>query len=143
MNDQPFDIISFTAHKQRYFHAATQKEDWMSDEYVAHTDLDIPMGHSRYGGVVADLPEGITPPDGLEFAAQLDLAQFAPHDKSGCLPTSGQLIVFADISSDLGIVFYADVPNDKLIRHIIEDQENFEEGETDQNVTCSGIISKR
>jgi len=128
MNNQPFNIIAFTAQKPKYFPASKEKEDWMKEDYVPHTEIDIPLGQSRYGGPVIDLPEGITPPDGLEFAAQLDLAQFAPHDKSGLLPKSGQLIIFADISSDLGTVIYADVPNDKLVRHIIEHEENFWEG---------------
>ncbi len=128
MNDKPFDIIAFTAQTFRYFPASTGKQDWMEDNYIAHTEIDIPLGHSRYGGPVMDLPEGITPSDGLEFAAQLDLTQFAPHDKSGLLPKSGQLIIFADISSDLGTVIYADVPNDKLLRHIVEHEENFWDG---------------
>lgn len=128
MTNTPFDIIAFTAQKPKYFPASMEKEDWMEDDYVAHTEIDIPLGQSRYGGPVVDLPEGIEAPDGLEFAAQLDLAQFAPHDKSGLLPKSGQLIIFADISSDLGTVIYADVPNDKLVRHIVEQEENFWEG---------------
>ncbi len=128
MNNKPFDIIAFTAKASRYFPASIGKQDWMEDNYVPHTEIDIPLGHSRYGGPVIDLPEGMMPPDGLEFAAQLDLAQFAPRDKNGLLPKSGQLIIFADISSDLGMVIHADVPNDKLVRHIVEHEENFWDG---------------
>lgn len=69
-----FDIISFTADKRRYFPASMNKESWMSEEYVKHTDIEIKLGQSRYGGPIVDLPENVKHPVGLRFVAQLDLA---------------------------------------------------------------------
>jgi uncharacterized protein YwqG len=120
-----FDIISFTADNKQYYPASMTKESWMPDTYVKHTDIKIPIGHSRYGGPVIDLPKGIEHPKGLQFAGQLDLAKFSPFDKTGLLPKTGQLIFFADILNDKGKVIYADVPNDSLIRKINEHDDNF------------------
>ena len=123
--NQKFDIISFTADNKQYYPASMAKESWMPDTYVKHTDIEIPIGHSRYGGPVIDLPKGIGHPKGLRFAGQLDLAKFSPFDKTGLLPKTGQLIFFADISNGRGKVIYADVPNDSLIRTINEHEDNF------------------
>ena len=132
-----FQIIRFTADKRRYLPASMPRESWMGDEYVKHTDIDIELGQSRYGGPVIDLPEGFVHPLGLRFAAQLDLAKFSPFDRTGLLPQTGQLIFFADIISENGIVFYVDVSNDKLIRHIFEHDDNFFYG-----VLIDGIFSE-
>lgn len=86
------------------------------------------MGHSRYGGPVVDLPENVTYPDDMQFAAQIDLRKFSPFDKSGLLPKTGQLIFFANIRKDTGKVIYADVDNSKLIRTIKEHTEDFFSG---------------
>jgi uncharacterized protein YwqG len=64
-------------------------------------------------------------PAGLRFAAQLDLAQFSPHDKTGLLPRTGQLLFFADIASETGQVLYTEVPNDQLVRVVREHEDNF------------------
>lgn len=120
-----FDIISFTADNKQYYPASMKKESWMPDSYVKHTDIEIPLGHSRYGGPVIDLPNGIEHPEGLRFAAQLDLARLSPFDKTGLLPKTGQLIFFADILNDTGKVIYADVTNNSLVRVIREHEDNF------------------
>ena len=120
-----FDIISFTADNKQYYPASMKKESWMPDSYVKHTDIEIPLGHSRYGGPVIDLPNGIEHPEGLRFAAQLDLAKLSPFDKTGLLPKTGQLIFFADILNDTGKVIYADVTNNSLVRLIREHEDNF------------------
>lgn len=44
------------------------------------------------------------------------------------LPKSGQLIFFADITENTGKVIYADVSNNKFVRHIVEHEDNFFEG---------------
>lgn len=123
--NQEFDIISFTADNKQYYPASMAKENWMPNSYVKHTDIEIPIGHSRYGGPVLDLPKGIEVPEGLRFAAQLDLAKLSPFDKNGLLPKTGQLIFFADILNETGKVIYADVSNDSLIRIINEHEDNF------------------
>jgi len=123
--DKTFDIIRFTADNKQYYPASMKRESWMPDTYIKHTELKIPLGQSRYGGPIVDLPQGIEYPEELRFAAQLDLSRFAPFDKSGLLPKTGQLIFFADILNDTGKVIYADEPNESLIRIVKEHQENF------------------
>lgn len=100
----------------------------MGDEYVKHTELDIPLGQSRYGGPVFDLPKGVEVPEGMRFAAQLDLSVISKHDILGILPECGQLIIFADIMSGSGKVVYADVSNESLNRNILEHEDNFWDG---------------
>jgi hypothetical protein len=93
-----FDIIRFTADKTLYYGASIEMPKILLDtgHYTKHTEVYIPLGHSRYGGPIVDLPPGIEYPNGLHFAAQLDLSKFAPFDKSGLLPKSGQLLFFAN-----------------------------------------------
>lgn len=102
-----------------------ERESWMPDTFIKHTDLEIPLGHSRYGGPIVDLPPGIDYPEELRFAGQLDLSVLSPFDKSGLLPGTGQLIFFADIVNETGKVIYADIPNESLIRITKEHKDNF------------------
>lgn len=125
MYDKPFDIIKFYADKRQYFPAYLGRQSWMKESDVLHTEIDIPLGHSRYGGPIIDLPIGVEPPEGLYYAGQIDLALFSPFDKTGLLPKTGQLIFFVDIMTDTGKVIYADVPNKELVRHIVEHDNNF------------------
>lgn len=130
MNEETvFHIIRFAPQGPRYYGASIEL-GWQPEpgEYVKHTEVDMPLGHSRYGGPVVDLPPGVAHPAGLRFAAQLDLGQVASHDTSGLLPTTGQLYFFADLLSDQGRVLYADVSNDQLIRTIQEHEDHFFEG---------------
>ncbi|MGL4581634.1 MAG: DUF1963 domain-containing protein [Flavobacterium sp.] len=128
MYNKTFEIIKFYAHKHQYIPTSIGIEDWMPDHYILHTDIDIPLGQSRYGGPVIDLPKGIEHPENLRYAGQIDLAKFSPFDKTGLLPKTGQLIFFADIMTDTGKVIYADVANDELVRHIVEHEDNFYSG---------------
>ncbi|MEH0152997.1 DUF1963 domain-containing protein [Limibacter armeniacum] len=128
MKKQVFDIISLAPSNKRYFPAYMKKEDWMGEEYVKYTELEIPLGHSRYGGPVIDLPEGVQVPQGMRFAAQLDLSEISKYDVAGRLPKKGQLIFFSDIMSDSGKVLYTTVANENLCRNIIEHEDNFWEG---------------
>lgn len=125
---QKFDIISFTADPREYYPASMEHKNWMPGNYVKHTEMNIPLGQSRYGGPLVDLPTGFAYPDDLRFAAQLDLSKFSPFDKSDLLPKKGQLIFFADIMNDTGKVIYADVPNDQLVRVTKEHEDNFFSG---------------
>ncbi len=125
---QIFDIISFTADEKEYYPASMERQNWMTDNNVKHTDIDIALGQSRYGGPVVDLPIGMEYPEGLRFAAQLDMATVSPFDKTGLLPKKGQLIFFADIRNDIGKVFYADVPNEELVRVTKEHEDDFFSG---------------
>jgi uncharacterized protein YwqG len=123
-----YEIISFEADNKRYYPASMEKMSFMGDEYVKHTDIDIPPGKSRYGGPVIDLPKGVEHPAGYRFVAQLDMKEFAPFDKSFLLPHTGHLYIFADIINNTGTIIYADVINGELIRHIVEHEDNFWDG---------------
>ncbi|MBE8715535.1 DUF1963 domain-containing protein [Sphingobacterium hungaricum] len=125
---QVFEIIRFTADKRQYYPASMEHESWMPENYVKHTEIEIPLGHSRYGGPVVDLPNGVEYPQDLQFAGQLDLSKFSAFDKSGLLPKTGQLIFFADLMEEKGKVIYADVPNEKLVRITREHEDNFYSG---------------
>lgn len=141
-----FDIIRFTGDKTFYYGASIEMPDIMlqSGDYKKHTDVHIPLGHSRYGGPVVDLPAGVEYPSGLCFAAQLDLSKFSPFDKTGLLPKSGQLIIFADIRTDTGKVIYADIPNTDLVRHIREHEDDFYAGMlVDQIFADTETLSER
>jgi uncharacterized protein YwqG len=123
--DKVFDIISFTANEKQYYPASMKRENWMPDSFVKHTEVEIALGQSRYGGPIADLPKDIEHPKNLRFAGQFDLSKFSPFDKSGLLPKTGQLIFFADVINAIGKVIYADVPNESLIRTIKEHEDFF------------------
>ena len=125
---QIFEIISFTADDREYYPASMELENWMPDNFVKHTEIDIALGQSRYGGPIVDLPPGVQYPENLRFAAQLDLSKFSPYDKSGLLPKKGQLIFFAEIMNDTGKVIYADVANEELVRTTKEHEDNFYTG---------------
>jgi uncharacterized protein YwqG len=127
-NEKEFEIIRFIPDSKRYYPASMERESWMRGVYVNHTEIEIPIGKSRYGGPVFDLPKSLEYPDGFRFAAQLDLAEFSPFDKTGLLPKTGQLIFFSDLMSGTGKVIYANVPNEELIRHTIEHEDNFWDG---------------
>jgi Domain of unknown function (DUF1963) len=129
-NTKTFDIIRFTGDKTRYYGASIEMPDILLQygNYKKHTEVDIPLGHSRYGGPVLDLPPGFVQPDGFRFAAQLDLSQFAPFDKHHLLPQSGHIFVFADIIHDTGKVIFADIPTADLVRHFVEHDDNFYSG---------------
>lgn len=129
-NEKVFDIIRFTGDKTLYYGASIEMPDILLEEgnYKKHTEVEIPLGHSRYGGPVVDLPPGVEYPEGFYFAAQLDLSKFSPFDKTGLLPKFGQLIFFADIRTDTGKVIYADIDNKDLIRHVKEHEEDFFSG---------------
>ncbi len=128
MQKQKFDIVSLAPAVNRYFPESMEKEDWMGDEYVKFTDLEIPLGHSRYGGPVIDLPSDVHFPPGMRFAAQLNLSEISKYDASGLLPEKGHLIFFADMISDKGKVFYSRESNENLQRQIVEHEGNFWDG---------------
>ncbi|MGI4875201.1 MAG: DUF1963 domain-containing protein [Janthinobacterium lividum] len=127
---QTYDIIEFTAQPGQYYGDSIKMSKLVlqSGNYVKASAKNIPLGHSRYGGPVADLPPGVAYPPELRLAAQLDLAVFAPHDKTGLLPKTGQLLFFAHPRDDRGQVLYADVPNDELVRVVRDHEDNFYSG---------------
>lgn len=140
-----FEIISFTADSKYYYPASLPRESFMDENWVKHTDMQIEMGQSRYGGPVIDLPDNITFPKDLYFVAQLDLSRFSPFDKYGLLPSSGQLYFFADIrSGNVGKVIYSDVSNANLIRHVVEHTEDFFSGKLIEKIfSTTETLSQR
>jgi len=89
-----FKTIVFTPPKNRYYPASVDISGFDDGTYIKHTEMEIPLGQSRYGGPIADLPKGVTCPKGMTFAAQLDLAAIAPFDQESRLPKTGQLLFF-------------------------------------------------
>ncbi len=55
---------------------------------------EMPLGQSRIGGPVVDLPPGFQPPDDLFFVAQLDLAWLGPADSGELLPDNRGFLYF-------------------------------------------------
>jgi hypothetical protein len=125
--EEKYDIIRFTAGEFLYYGASIELPQILLDkgDYTKHTEVSIPLGYSRYGGPVVDLPPGMDYPVGLNFAAQLDLSKFSPFDRSGLLPKSGQLYFFANIRNGTGKVIYVDISNNELVRHIKEHEDDF------------------
>lgn len=145
-NNNTFDIIRFTGDKTRYYGASIEMPDILLEagNYKKHNEVNIPLGHSRYGGPIVDLPTGVEYPKGLFFAAQLDLSKFSPFDKTGLLPKTGQLIFFADIRTDTGKVIFANISNSNLVRHIKEHEDNFFSGMlVDQVFAYTETLSER
>ncbi|NRA63430.1 MAG: DUF1963 domain-containing protein [Pseudobacteriovorax sp.] len=101
------------------------RSSWMPNSWVKHTEITIPMGHSRYGGPIIDMPPHVARPVDLEFVAQINLGEFSKFDKKDLLPKTGQLIVFADIRKDKGLVIYTDTSSEQLVRHIHEHESDF------------------
>ena len=129
-----FEIISFEAAEKRYYPASVELGSLDDGNYLPHHALDLPLGHSRYGGPIIDLPPGLEHPAALRFAAQIDLSTIAPHDRSGLLPPRGQLLFFCDPVADTGRVIYADVDNHQLHRIIVEHEDSFWDGVLIQSV---------
>ena len=127
MTDETYNIIRFTGQNRQYYGDSIVLPEALlaAGNWVKVSEITIAPGQSRYGGPVVDLPPGETYPNGLLFAAQLDLAVFSPHDVSGLLPKTGQLIFFADSYAETGQVIYADIPNDQLVRVSKEHEEMF------------------
>ena len=85
MQDRTYPIIRFTASGKEYHGDSVHMPDVLrqSGKYVPLREMAIPLGTSRYGGPVVDLPPGASYPEGMLFAAQIDLAQAAPKGKQG------------------------------------------------------------
>lgn len=120
-----FNIIELIPDSKAYFPNSMKKEYWMEENWVKQSEIEIPIGKSRYGGSVIDLPPNVEIPKGMRFAGQLDLSEVSKYDKDNMLPKSGQLLFFADIRKDEGKVIYRDVKNEALTRIIEEHEDNF------------------
>lgn len=128
MIDKTFDIIELVADKKHYYPSSMEKETWMDDNWVKVQDIKIPLGQSRYGGCIIDIPKGFEIPKGMRFAGQLDLKIASQFDPQQRLPKTGQLLFFADIITGIGKVVYCKCRNDELERVIEEHEDNFFSG---------------
>ncbi|KFF03470.1 DUF1963 domain-containing protein [Flavobacterium reichenbachii] len=130
MKQEIFDIIELRPEAKHYYGDSLKMPDILLKDgtLVKAGTIEIPLGHSRYGGPIADLPKDFEYPNDLRFAGQLDLKQIALHDKSELLPKSGHLFFFADIMEDKGLVVYADLDNNELVRVVKDHEDNFFEG---------------
>lgn len=128
MKGKTFEVIELTADDKNYYPNSIERQSWIDDNWVKANDMEIPLGQSRYGGCIIDLPKGIEMPKGMRFAGQLDLKTVSQFDTQNRLPQTGQLLFFADIMTDTGKVIYCDVANDKLERVVVEHEDNFFSG---------------
>lgn len=155
LREEIFNIIAIEPGEKEYYPSQEEinsfKEYWTEDELktkVVYTDMEIPLGHSRYGGPVIDVPkDGVFPIDRskfdypkndiakdgfdanyMRFVAQLDLSRISPFDKEDVLPKRGQLYFFADIYNEKCQVFYIDVRNEELERIVVKHEDNFYSG---------------
>ncbi|MEO0585179.1 MAG: DUF1963 domain-containing protein [Bacteroidota bacterium] len=123
-----FEIIRLIAGEKRYYPTSVDLGILDDGNYIKHDEIDIPLGKSRYGGPIIDLPPDIAHPEGLRFVCQLDLGEISKHDKRDLLPKTGQLIIFCDIMTEKGKIYYANILNEDLKRTIVEHEDNFWDG---------------
>ena len=101
--DRTYDIIRLVL----------SEEDYNCDNY---SDSDIPMGCSRIGGPVVDLPKDIIYPEDYYFMAQLNCSKMKQFDKIGLLPESGFLYFFINENLDDGHVYHTSKTRKSLHR---------------------------
>jgi hypothetical protein len=127
-----YDMIWFTPDSARYAPPSIVEEfrqEFGLPRYLSYDKVDIPMGKSRVGGPVVDLPPGLEYPDELFFTAQFDMTVFSLFDKTGLLPRSGFLYFFyASRPKERGAVLHADVDRSALRRVVREHDKDFFSG---------------
>ena len=112
---ETYDIIKLTLSKDEYD----------SDNYL---EIDIPMGCSRIGGPVVDLPNDIEYPKDYYFMAQLNCTEIKSFDKVGLLPEKGFIYFFTRNYLQEGYVFYTPKDKESLHRVTKEHEENYYSG---------------
>jgi uncharacterized protein YwqG len=126
-----FDIIRFTPSNEEYYPSIIDKDKFSkysrneAKRNIYYHELEIPLGKSRIGGCVIDVPKGFEFPENMFFAAQLDLSEFSKFDKINVLPKKGFLYFFCDKYGVTGKVIFVDVENSELERIIKEEHEQF------------------
>lgn len=89
-------------------------------EYDNYKEIDVPLGASRIGGPVVDLPEDIKYPDGYYFMAQLNCKELKEYDELNLLPSNGFLYFFVKNYGETGIVLYSPKDTKELKRVVKE-----------------------
>ncbi|MBH1972079.1 MAG: DUF1963 domain-containing protein [Moraxellaceae bacterium] len=82
-----------------------------------YKSLVIPMGKSRIGGSVVDIPPNIEYPQDTSFVAQLNCEDISKHDKLNLLPKKGFIYIFTT-NLQKGFVFYSSADVSQLERVI-------------------------
>ncbi|MCT4565464.1 MAG: YwqG family protein [Maledivibacter sp.] len=121
-----YEIIRFSADKKKY-KPKFLKGGSGDHQYIDYDEINIPIGKSRVGGPVVDLPEDIEYPEDMYFAAQFNLQEFSKYDKNDLLPDTGFLYIFVDDSLE-GKVVYSNCDINQLRRVIKEHSGQFSEG---------------
>jgi uncharacterized protein YwqG len=109
---------------KKYFPNKTADEERKKSEegYDNYLELIIPLGCSRIGGPVVDLPDDIDYPDGYTFMAQINCSDIKSFDKDGLLPENGFLYFFVKDYNNDGIVYYSD-KDISLLKRVIKEHE--------------------
>lgn len=89
-------------------------------EYDNYKEINIPLGASRIGGPVVDLPEDINYPEEYYFMAQLNCSELKKYDELNLLPPKGFLYFFVKNDGDTGIVLYSPKDTNDLKRVVKE-----------------------
>jgi uncharacterized protein YwqG len=107
---------------RKYFPNATLQEEREKDdqEYDDYLKRDIPIGQSRIGGPIVDLPSDIKYPPNYYFLCQLNCSEIEPFDLLGLLPEQGFLYFFIRHPGNDGVVLYTDKGKECLRRVVKE-----------------------
>jgi len=70
-----YNIIKLIPDNKIYYPNYMERDDWMDENQVKRDEIEIPIGKSRYGGCVIDLPPDVKMPENMRFAGQLDLSE--------------------------------------------------------------------
>jgi len=141
---ETYDIIKFTLSEREYYQrfpdehyieqverfkkyfpnkTADEERKTSEEKYDNYLEIDIPMGCSRIGGPIVDLPKDIEYPESYYFMGQINCAEVKPFDKIGLLPEKGFIYFFVSDDLENGYVFYTDKGKEYLHR-VTKEHEN-------------------
>ncbi|WP_425448827.1 DUF1963 domain-containing protein [Dethiothermospora halolimnae] len=119
-----YKIIRFTPDATKYEAKSISDFDYAVD----YNEVDIPMGKSRIGGPVVDLPKNVEYPTELYFVAQINLNEFKDYFINDYLPNKGFLYFFCDDYMENGRVIYSESTVAELKRVVKEHDNQFFQG---------------
>lgn len=120
---ESYEIIRFSPSGVNYKPKSLEL-DFLDESFVNYDEVEIPMGKSRIGGPVVDLPKDIEYPEGMYLAAQLNFEEISKLDDDNIYPSKGYLYVFVDDYLN-GQVLYSDCKTSQLHREIREHDSQF------------------
>ncbi|KYH35572.1 hypothetical protein CLTEP_05160 [Clostridium tepidiprofundi DSM 19306] len=95
---------------------------------MEYEKVNIPLGKSRIGGPVVDLPIDVQYPEDLFFVAQINLREFKDCFFNDYLPKEGFIYVFIGEDGDCGKVIYSNCKTKDLKRVVKEHGDWFYSG---------------